>query len=396
MNPVRTLEADADSRAVTKRRHSSKELGLTRGSNTAKVSTTQKIRTLRAQVASMEGELERLQLRWANHIHDNRSLVAAQRCVAEKHAANQSDTAHRNLHTILRQQQLLFATLQTAMLHAPLCSSGGDLFEALHFGTQLGPDEGEREKRLRAHNERALTTLPSIVKEASLVAISKVQGLQTEDKPVLPLSQIDVTGRGDCTLISSVFVSDIPHTSLEVVYAAVLGYFDSIPAVMKQHFGIGANHRKLNDKESPMHYQRSSFTGPGASWTENNVVCSELTSSHGIVHIDAVVDDPLYPVSPMASSRYGICCLTISPNKNALTDETLSVTLRWVVVYRYNMLPDDPAVKEDLEAIRPILNGDLITASVCNYIRELQRGQRQISYRKSWDLPGGNAHDQVE
>ncbi|KAG2767182.1 hypothetical protein JG687_00003353 [Phytophthora cactorum] len=44
--------------------------------------------------------------------------------------------------------------------------------------------------------------------------------------------------------------------------------------------------------------------------------------------------------------------------------------LRWMIVYRYNLLPDDPGLKYELEFIRPILNGDLITSFVCNYIRK--------------------------
>ena len=49
------------------------------------------------------------------------------------------------------------------------------------------------------------------------------------------------------------------------------------------------------------------------------------------------------------------------------------MTLRWVVVYHYNMLPDDLALKKDLEIIRPILNGDLLTATVCDYIQQHQQ-----------------------
>ncbi|KAG2921242.1 hypothetical protein PC116_g4542 [Phytophthora cactorum] len=51
--------------------------------------------------------------------------------------------------------------------------------------------------------------------------------------------------------------------------------------------------------------------------------------------------------------------------------------LRWMIVYRYNLLPDDPGLKYELEFIRPILNGDLITSFVCNYIRK----KRNIGFR---------------
>ncbi|KAE9003996.1 hypothetical protein PR001_g17829, partial [Phytophthora rubi] len=180
------------------------------------------------------------------------------------------------------------------------------------------------------------------------------------------------TGGKDCTLISSVFISEIPHTSLDEVYAAVLTYFDAIPASMKRHFGVEANRTRLNDAESTVVYRRSTFNGSGVPVTVNNIVCSELTASHGMVHIDAVTDDPLHPVPESASSQFGICGLTITPRKEPVTGKTLSITLRWVVVYRYNMLPHEPAIREDLKIIRSILNGDLLTASVCSYIQEQQ------------------------
>ncbi|EEY60119.1 uncharacterized protein PITG_12436 [Phytophthora infestans T30-4] len=228
---------------------------------------------------------------------------------------------------------------------------------------------------LVAHNERSLATLPSIVKRFCKLAINKALAKQSEaaeEKSVMPLSQIEITGCKDCTLISSVFISEIPHTSLEEVYAAVLAYFDAIPVSMKKHFGVEAKRTRLNDAESSVVYRRSTFNGSGVPATVNNIVCSDLTASHGMVHIDAVMEDPLHPVSELASSQYGICGLTITPRKEPVTGKTASVTMRWVVVYRYNMLPCDPAVKEDLEIVRPILNGDLITASVCTFIQQKQ------------------------
>ncbi|ETI33605.1 hypothetical protein L914_18952 [Phytophthora nicotianae] len=351
--------------------------GRPRTSTKTPLTATNEIRMLRAQVASMEEELQGLQSKWVSQIPDERTLATAHRSAREKHAANQSEKMHTELLHLLRQQQLLFATLQTAVLHAPLNSSGEEMFEALHFDTQLGRETEEREKMLTAHNERSLATLPSIVKKFSEMAIQKVLDKQSKgatESSVMPLSQIEITGCKDCTLISSVFISEIPHTSLEEVYAAVLAYFDAIPVSMKKHFGVEAKRTRLNKAESPVVYRRSTFNGSGVPATVNNIVCSELTASHGMVHIDAVTEDPLHPVSEAASSQYGICGLTITPRKEPVTGKTLAVTLRWVVVYRYNMLPCDPSIKEDLEIIRPILNGDLITASVCSYIQQKQQG----------------------
>ncbi|KAG6964135.1 hypothetical protein JG687_00006161 [Phytophthora cactorum] len=349
-----------------------------RAANGAPLSATHEIRLLRSQVAEMEEELRVLHNKWAAQLPDQRTLAIAQRSAREKHGAIQTETAHNELQQMLLQQQLLFATLQSAVLRAPLHSSGQAVFEALHFDTHLGRDAAEREKLLLAHNERSLATLPSIVHRFTQMAIDRIMAAHDghSTRPVMPLSQIDITGCKDYTLISSVFVSEIPHTSLEEVYAAVLAYFDGIPTSMKRHFNINAKRVRLNSVDSPVVYRRSTFNGAGLPAIVNNVVCSELTASHGMVHIDAITEDPLHPVNRSGPSQFGICGLTITPRKDPVTGRTVSITLRWVVVYHYNLLPDDPAIKDDLEIIRPILNGDLITATVCGYIQEQQQNTR--------------------
>lgn len=140
--------------------------------------------------------------------------MTAQHSAREKYEVAQTDVAHNELQEILLQQQLMFATLQTAVLNAPLHSSGKDMLKALHFDTQLGCDPEEREKMLLAHNNRSLATLPSIVDKFAQVAIDKVLAHREKDKPVTPLSQIDITGCKNYSLISSVFISEIPNTSL--------------------------------------------------------------------------------------------------------------------------------------------------------------------------------------
>lgn len=231
---------------------------------------------------------------------------------------------------------------------------------------------------LLLHHERSLATIPSIVKKFSQLAIDKAKE-PSQDQDVLPLAQIDITGCKDCTLISSVFVSEIEHTSLEEVYDGVLAYFSAIPSVVKKHFGIDAQRGKLDDAGLGIHYQRSMFESQHSSWMVNNIFCSELTRTHGMVHIDVVTDDPLHPIPAFAASHYCVCGVLITPRKDPLTGEIVSVTLRRLIVYRYNMLPHEPAVMEDVQIIRPLLNGDLINAWVCSYIQQLRQQQQQSS-----------------
>ncbi|KAI9905962.1 hypothetical protein PsorP6_014384 [Peronosclerospora sorghi] len=198
-----------------------------RASNGAPLTITHEIRQLRSRVAEIEAELRDLNRKWAAQLLNQLTLAIAQRSAKEKHGVYQTKMAHGELPHMLLEQQLLFASLQAAVLRAPLYSNGQDMFEALHFSTHLGHDDDEREKQLLAHKERLVATLPSIVMAAQD---------KNRTKPVLLLSQIDITGCKDCTLISSIFISEIPHTSLEDVDAAAMAYFDDIPTSMKRHF----------------------------------------------------------------------------------------------------------------------------------------------------------------
>ncbi|POM74335.1 Hypothetical protein PHPALM_8728 [Phytophthora palmivora] len=250
------------------------------------------------------------------------------------------------------------------------------MLKAMHFETQLGRNAEEREKALMVHHGRSLATLPSIVDKFSQFAINRVLMQRKEvdvDKPVTPLSQIDVTGCKDFSLISSVFISEIPHTSLSEVYEAITRYFEDIPTWMKRHFGVDAKRKMLNSTDSPVTYWRLNLDGSGAPATVNHVLCSELTQSYGMFHIDAITTDPLYPVPATSLVQYGLNGIKITPRKESLTGKITSVTLTWLVVYRYNLLPDDPIIREELENIRPILNGDLITSVLCSYLQENQQ-----------------------
>ncbi|KAG7380203.1 hypothetical protein PHYPSEUDO_007625 [Phytophthora pseudosyringae] len=383
--------ADSTIQATKKRRRSSltnddiisalkgttRSRGRSRIANKTPLTATHELRLLRAQVASMEEELHRLQAKWTKQLPDERVLTTAQHTASKKREVAVTEAAHIELQEMLLQQQLMFATLQAAVFRAPLHSSGQEILKSLHFDTRFGREPDERSKMLAAHNARSLATVPSMMSRFTQMAVDKVRALQDEGDPasksVLPVSQIDVTGCKSHTLVSSVFMSEIPHTSMEDVYAAALAYHDAIPTIMKLHFGVDATRTRLNGVDAPAAYWRLSLDGVGLPANVNHILSSELTPSHGMIHMDAVVDDPLHPQSQSSPLEYGISGLTMTPRREPLTGRTVAVTLRWVVLYRYKLLPDDPALRKDLEIIRPILNGDLITASVCSYIQELQQ-----------------------
>eukprot|EP00644_Phytophthora_capsici_P012330 jgi/Phyca11/9534/fgenesh1_pm.PHYCAscaffold_38_\ len=329
----------------------------------------------------MEDELQQLQSKWSQELPDSHTLKVAQQSAREKHEVTQTETTQRELQGVLLQQQLMFATLQSALHHAPLHSSGLEIVKALHFNTQLSRDEEEREKSLLAHHARSLASMPSIVDKFVQVAVDKVIARREEEdmeKPVTPLAQIDVTGCSTFSLISSVFISEIPHTSLAEVYEAILKYFEDIPSWMDRHFGVDAKRKRLNSTDSLAQYWQLNLDGgSGVPATVNHVLSSELTNSYGVFHIDAITDDPLYPVSSTNMVQYGLNGIKITPRREPVTGEIISVTLKWLVVYRYKLLPDDPIIRDELENIRPILNGDLVTAVVCGYLQENQQSDHE-------------------
>ncbi|GMF16916.1 unnamed protein product [Phytophthora lilii] len=334
------------------------------------------LRMLRGQAISLEEELRHLQLKWMKTLPDERILATAQHTAYVKHKARKTMAVHNELHGLFLQQQIIFATLQSAIFRSPLSSHGTQILKELHFDTRLGQDSEERSNTLTLHSKRSLTTLPAAMERFTQLAVDRVQEVgPTFDKPQLPISQIDITGCENCTLISSVFITEVPHASLEDVYAGVLAYFDAIPVSMKRHFGVDTARTRLNRVNELTGYWQLHRDGAGFPTIVNHVVTSELTQTHGIIHVDALTGDPLYPSAPFEFDIKGI---TIAPRKDPMTDKNVSVTLRWVVLYRYILQPDDPALQRNLEMIRPILNGDLITASVCNYIQKLlqQRSQR--------------------
>lgn len=234
--------------------------GGRRGAAKASYGPAHKIRMLRAEVSSLEEELRGLQSKWIKHLPDKRALFTAQYSAHEKYKAGQSVVLHDALKDLHLQQQFMFASIQSAIFRSPLYSSGEEILKTLHFSTQLASDPADRNSALMIHKQRSLAILPSYMDQVTRMAVDKAQNYQTNNtatKSVLPISQIDITGCKDCTLVTSVFMSEIPHTSLEEVFAAVLAYFDSIPTAMRRHFGAKASRTRLNDVEASVAYWRS-------------------------------------------------------------------------------------------------------------------------------------------
>lgn len=352
----------------------------------------------------MEDQLRGLKTRWEAQLPEPRTLASARRAAVEKRASQLTDRAHDALEDALAQQQLAFAALQSLVLNAPLHSHGREMFDALHFNTAMGADPDDRARQLRAHFARSVAAVPA--------AVARFTRLELADKPSLvPQSKVSVMGGADHTLVSSVFVSEIPCRSLERVFDAARAYFNGLPSAVKRHLGtdmdrqvglVGscdalhwsgdtntdtvkrvlyddmvslsrADRQNLLDAELGLRaddyvqYRRTTIASAALAATANTVVCASLRETHAVFHVDVIKDDAQHPFRARETPRYAVAGLTLEPS-----DARAAVTLRLAIVYRYERLPQDPAVEQELRAHRAILNGDLLMASLCQHLREQQ------------------------
>lgn len=182
----------------------------------------------------MEEHLRALRSQWTATLPDSTTRAAARQAAGEKRLALLHERDHDALEATLRQQQLAFAALQSAVRRAPLFSRGQEIYDALHLDTSLGRDPLERAEQLQQHFERSMASVPSHVERLSTLELSD----KAESKST-PQSKVSITGGENYTLVSSVFMAEIPHPSLDLVFAATRAYLQGLPSAVKRH--VGAN-----------------------------------------------------------------------------------------------------------------------------------------------------------
>lgn len=175
----------------------------------------------------MEDELAALELKWEEEIPDPSTLITAHATASEKWKTIQVEQLNAQLHEELGYQQFLFASLQSRLLRAPLWNNGHELYESCHRRMQLGTSPAERTRDLEALFQTAIRNVPDVVARAT-------RGITASASPH---SQTHVTGGVDHTLVSSVFVAEIPHASLQDVFDATMAYFVTLPVEMERHLG---------------------------------------------------------------------------------------------------------------------------------------------------------------
>ncbi|DAZ93311.1 TPA: hypothetical protein N0F65_000862, partial [Lagenidium giganteum] len=211
----------------------------------------------------------------------------------EKWTTSKVEQVNDQLKDQLLQQQIYFASLQSALLRAPLQSNCQEMFDTFHLPSHLRTD---REERMGVLNERA---------DEMLRDMPELMNRFTHDIPSnAPYSQTNITGGLDYTIVSNVFVSEIPHPSLKTVYQATLGYFWKLSKEMQKHLGFGFGIKVLENWGRFRQYATISYSNPGIlDTTVNSTFTAQIVDGVGIIHTDFVDKDDLYPDTPGLCTR---------------------------------------------------------------------------------------------
>lgn len=102
-----------------------------------------------------------------------------------------------------------------------------------------------------------------------------------------------------------------------------------------------------------------------------------IVDGFGVMHHDNILNDPCSPTTAHTTIDY-LCsyALTITPVTDAQTGQ-VKMVVRRLVVYRYGILPHNPIVQEDMKRVECVLNGDLLTAVICQTLR-LRRPEHSL------------------
>lgn len=309
----------------------------------------------------MEDHLQQLEHQWNSTLPNLDQLTMA--CVAakEKWTTSQAELVNAELKDQLTQQQFIFASLQSAILQAPLQAQCREMFDTIHLKTRLSQEDDERVAQLQAHCDRGVATVPETVQRfTGHVASSPT-----------PFSQTSITGGAAHTFISNVFVLEIPHTSLQEVFHATLGYYAMLPKEMQRCVATKMEVEPLNLLSKLRQYAKVRFTNELFATTVNTTFVAKLHEDAAIIHSDGIVCDPLHPLpSDEQVSRIGVNAITLTPITDPATGRIHKVVLRRVLVYRYNLLPHHPAVQKDMKLNQCVINGDLLTAMMCENLQQ--------------------------
>ncbi|GLE11849.1 hypothetical protein PINS_up024593 [Pythium insidiosum] len=319
--------------------------------NGAALSATHEIRHLRQEVASMEERLASLESQWMQTIPDENRSRSGRRC--------RWNAVNAKLRDQLTQQQFVFASLQSAILQAPLQSRCQEMWDAVHLDTVLRDEQTDRRvEQLQTHLRKGLELVPGAIERFTSHVTSSPS----------PYSQVDVTGGADCTTVGSVVVLEFPQVTLIELFKAVLTYYATMPDELQHYTATETD--LLNSLGNLSQYARVRFTSEVFPTTVNTAFTAAIVDGIAVFHSDTIDQDAMFPAPANEDiRRIGVTAMTITPETDASTGKTKMV-LRRILLHRYNRLPHDARIQRDLKQNQCIMNGDLLTAIVCRSLHE--------------------------
>ncbi|GLE05785.1 hypothetical protein PINS_up014833 [Pythium insidiosum] len=215
-------------------------------------------------------------------------LVSACHAAQQKWTTMQVERVNAKLRDQLTQQQFVFASLQSAILQAPLQSRCQEMWDAVHLDTVLRDEQTDRRvEQLQTHLRKGLELVPGAIERFTSHVTSSPS----------PYSQVDVTGGADCTTVGSVVVLEFPQVTLIELFKAVLTYYATMPDELQHYTATETDVQLLNSLGNLSQYARVRFTSEVFPTTVNTAFTAAIVDGIAVFHSDTIDQDAMFPAS---------------------------------------------------------------------------------------------------
>ncbi|KAF1327409.1 hypothetical protein FI667_g7681, partial [Globisporangium splendens] len=326
------------------------------------------IRSLRAEVTRLEGQLNAVALQWNAAMLPPDLLLSAYESARQKASATRAQKLNSELKRQLLIHQLYYAALQSGFTESPLCQypTSTDIFAAIHSDACFpdGADHGARIEVLRTSLDSTCRLAPTLMQRLARQHVNRAT-------MSVPSSQSSIAADASFTYVSTLFVAKIQNATLDQVYDGVLRYFDRMPSQLKHYFGIDYHTESIYKLGPSMEYGLVRYAKKrefATSW--NSVFASALTKAHGVVVVDFVDNDRMFPIRahPNKLRKEVTSIITVTPGVDKVSGLPC-VVLCQSRVARYNFLSNDKRLQDEIELDHGFSNGDLLMAVVCEHLR---------------------------
>ncbi|TYZ66001.1 hypothetical protein PybrP1_001806 [[Pythium] brassicae (nom. inval.)] len=305
----------------------------------------QQVRELRAEAARLELRFQALVDKWRTGTANPSVLLAACEAAEQRWLASKSQEEHQRLEDQLLLQQLFLATLQRGVLNSPL--------SRLHNAIEMSSAIHDPIHLLAANrpDDLALRVTPSLVHGFTDPLVGRATALS-------PFTTASVSADRAFTYASSALIAKVENASVARVFSAVLSFYGTLDKELQRYYDVGHNISLLKVFGPMCNYAQLKYTNHTTqlSSVSHTVFAGSLTQDRGVVAIDFVDSDELYP--DLLIER------TVDP-----ATHVPCVLVRHVRVLRFNLRPSSPLLLSELQLSRVSMNGDLFMAFVCRELK---------------------------